>query len=131
MRAVRSIEPEGFAEFWAAYPRRVGKDAARKAHVAAVKRGASVGAILQAVRDQQWPDEARFIPHPATWLNQGRWQDDPNAAAPPERKMGKTDWLHERPGKLDWVRERVSKTAWTHADGNGPTDGPIIDMGGA
>ena len=20
--------------------------------------------------------EARFIPHPATWLNQGRWQDE-------------------------------------------------------
>ena len=25
-------------------------------------------------------EESRFVPNPATWLNQGRWQDDPPAA---------------------------------------------------
>ncbi|KRC34863.1 hypothetical protein ASE10_09245 [Lysobacter sp. Root76] len=42
--------------------------------------------ILQDVRarcgdPQQWTD-AQFIPHPSTYLNQRRWEDDPSVAAP-------------------------------------------------
>ncbi len=35
-----------------------------------------------------WPADPQFVPHPSTWLNQGRWQDDPMASAP--RKM--SEW---------------------------------------
>jgi hypothetical protein len=24
-----------------------------------------------------WPEDPQFIPHPATWLNQKRWEDEP------------------------------------------------------
>lgn len=91
-----------FEGWWAAYPRKVGKDAARKSYAAAVKRGATPEELLAALHRQRWPEELRFIPHAATWLNQGRWQDDPGAAAPPEPTHGYGP-LPQRPGKLDWL----------------------------
>jgi hypothetical protein len=74
-------EPEPFDLFWTAYPRKVGKGAARKAW-AKIKPGkVLVGKILSAVEfakaSVDWRREnGRFIPHPATWLNQDRWDDE-------------------------------------------------------
>jgi hypothetical protein len=35
------------------------------------------------VASEQWRrDDGRFIPHPATWLNQRRWEDEAEPAAP-------------------------------------------------
>jgi hypothetical protein len=69
----------GFERFWAAYPKRVGKGAARTAWIRA-QAETVVDTILTAV-DQQRAylerDGGRFIPLPATWLNQRRWEDDP------------------------------------------------------
>lgn len=73
--------PPGFDEFWSAYPRKVGKDAAAKAFA---KRRVGVGLLAQMLAaisvqktgDQWQRDGGQFIPHPATWLNEGRWQDE-------------------------------------------------------
>lgn len=81
---------DGFDQFWDSYPRKVGKEAARKAWLKAKPSPALVGQILSAISIQrsciQWTKDAgQYIPHPATWLNQGRWQDEvdmPAAAAP-------------------------------------------------
>jgi hypothetical protein len=78
-------EPNGssdlFDRFWGAYPRKVGKDAARRAFQKRQPDEALVTAMLAALdqqrQSQQWVREGgRFIPHPSTWLNQGRWQDE-------------------------------------------------------
>ena len=67
-----------FDTFWAAYPRKVGKDAARKAFS---RVSTDLGTLLAAIEAQkqsrQWKAEGgRYIPNPATWLNQGRWEDE-------------------------------------------------------
>ena len=67
-----------FDRFWSVYPKKVGKDAARKAF-SRVK--APVEELIAAVDRQknslQWQaDNGQYIPNPATWLNQGRWQDE-------------------------------------------------------
>lgn len=72
---------EAFEKFWAAYPRKVGKQAAIKAWSKLRPTKELTQAILQAVEYQrcseQWRKEnGRFIPNPATWLNQGRWEDE-------------------------------------------------------
>lgn len=70
---------EGFDKFWEVYPRRVAKDRARRAWVAAVKRAGSVDVIVEGARryrDDRNRVEA-FTAHPATWLAGGRWDDDP------------------------------------------------------
>ena len=70
-----------FAEFWAAYPRKVGKAAAHKAwrriKPAADHHTIILDAIKEAKKCGQWQaDNGRYIPNPATWLNQGRWDDE-------------------------------------------------------
>jgi hypothetical protein len=78
---------DGFEQFWDSYPRKVGKEAARKAWRRAKPSSALVGRILESVREHracdQWQrDGGQYIPHPATFLNQGRWDDDMGSPAP-------------------------------------------------
>jgi hypothetical protein len=68
-------DPPSFAEFWEAYPRKVGKRAASQAYAAALKRGADPIDILDGLDRAHFSPTPRFQPHPATWLNQDRWLD--------------------------------------------------------
>lgn len=74
---------EAFAEFWAIYPRRVGKIAARKAWDKARPTPELLEKIKNALSWQveDW-DDPQFIPYPKTWINQGRWDDEPPQRAP-------------------------------------------------
>ena len=67
-----------FQRFWEAYPRKVGKKSARRAFDGAeVPLDRLLEALARQRGDPQWKREnGRFIPHPATWLNQGRWEDE-------------------------------------------------------
>ena len=69
---------DGFEEFWQAYPKKVGKDAATKSWL---KTKARIDDVLPALEWQKESDQWRrndgqYIPNPATYLNQGRWQDE-------------------------------------------------------
>lgn len=83
------IREADFEIWWALYPKKVGKIAASKAYDKARRGKAKPGAetLLGAVKRAQWPAEARFIPNPATWLNEGRWMDSalPLDLAQPKR----------------------------------------------
>lgn len=66
-----------FQLFWEVYPRKVGRGAAQKAFVKALKI-ASISQILSGAKNYAKNDnlpEMQFIPHAATWLNQERWDD--------------------------------------------------------
>lgn len=72
-----------------AYPRKAGKLAALKAIEKAIKRSgydavlSGVQAFAAKVKKER--TEERFIAHPATWFNQGRWMDaDLQPKAPSE-----------------------------------------------
>ena len=69
-----------FELFWMAYPRRKAKGAARKAFLKAIKitniKTICDGALNYAAENQH--TDGRFIKHPATWLNQGCWDDEPD-----------------------------------------------------
>lgn len=77
-----------FDQFWAAYPR---KEAKPKAYAAFQKINPDeellekmLSAIERWKASDQWnEDNGRYIPHPTTWLNQQRWNDDP-----PKKKNG-------------------------------------------
>lgn len=86
---VKSKKAEKFEEWWACYPRKVGKEAARRAFA---KVKVDVQILIDAVElqkgSEQWTKEnGRYIPNPATWLNQGRWEDEVKTV----RDMKKTD----------------------------------------
>jgi hypothetical protein len=67
-----------FDEFWTIYPRKEGKGAARKAWVKAVKSlpASELLPIVRSYSVRVHGTERRFIPFPATWLNQERWADE-------------------------------------------------------
>lgn len=70
-----------FDLFWAAYPNKTGKGAAEKSwnKLRPTKELFSqiMEALQKAVRCERWVREnGRYIPNPATWLNQRRWEDE-------------------------------------------------------
>ena len=67
-----------FDVFWKAYPKKTGKEAAKKSFARAK---ADIGTMLSALevqkQSEQWTkNNGQFIPNPTTWLNQGRWEDE-------------------------------------------------------
>ena len=71
--SAKPMESAGFSEFWKAYPRKVAKGAALKAWPG----DDHLPAMLAALKWQEvgWTDP-KFIPHPATYLHQRRWEDE-------------------------------------------------------
>lgn len=70
-----------FDAFWTAYPRKVAKDKARKAFRKINPNAELLAEMLRAVDAQKkakdWLKEGgQFIPHPVTWLNGRRWEDE-------------------------------------------------------
>lgn len=75
-----------FDRFWKAYPRKVAKPVAIKAWRKAITK-METDKILEALEKQKLSDDwtkekGKFIPYPATWLNQERWNDEPPTQAP-------------------------------------------------
>lgn len=74
-----AMSAPGFGAFWEVYPKRVGKLPAQKAWAKIPGIEGHVLEVVQAVeawkKTEQWTD-AQFIPYPATFLNQRRWQDE-------------------------------------------------------
>lgn len=75
-------EPDGFAEFYAAYPKHVGRDAAIKAYRGALKRAAAEEILAGARRyaEERAGEDPKFTKQPSTWLNGGHWADEPTKA---------------------------------------------------
>jgi len=85
-------EAETYEAIYAAYPRKIGKQAALKAIARAASRISGrpdlgetpamewlrVRTLAYAGAVAKWPaGDERFIPHPATWFNRGSYDDDP------------------------------------------------------
>lgn len=87
-RSADSDFSAGFMEFWKLYPRKVAKPTA---HRAWLKTGAddskalkdSIIADIRRRVNGEWNDkDVQYIPHPSTYLNQRRWEDEPPKPEP-------------------------------------------------
>lgn len=83
--SVTPAGPDLFEVFWEKYPKKKAKDDARKAFAKRKPDQALVDAMVKAIdwqsKTDQWlKDGGQFIPFPATWLNDGRWQDEQTTA---------------------------------------------------
>ncbi len=75
-----------FPKFWKMYPNKKGKAAAEKAwkklKVTADLFGQIAEGLAAQVVCEAWvKDGGQFIPHPATWLNGKRWEDEVKVAS--------------------------------------------------
>jgi len=67
---------QGFLQFYAAYPRKTAKLNAWKAWNKMMLHLPPLDDIIKAVRDLTANTDPDYYPHPATWLNAGRWDDE-------------------------------------------------------
>ena len=69
-----------FNKFWSLYPKKTGK---QKCLSLWTKKKPPIEIVMKAVawqqRSEQW--KKGFIPNPSTWLNEGRWEDEPLESA--------------------------------------------------
>lgn len=77
----KNIYTSDFLSFYNSYPKRIGRDAAWKAWQNCNGRRPDLVDLIQAIENQKksenWTKEnGKYIPHPSTWLNQGRWADE-------------------------------------------------------
>lgn len=88
-REVSDDDPD-WSAFWAAYPRKVSKGAARKAWTRALGKVESAAVLIRGAEqvaadlayrkrnprpDDRGRDVTSFVPYPATWLNREQWMD--------------------------------------------------------
>jgi hypothetical protein len=76
--APKRDSPE-FTEFWSHYPRKVGKEAARRAWKTVItRRKVPAKTVIAAAARYKThcPADDQYVPHPATWLNDGRYDDE-------------------------------------------------------
>lgn len=97
---------EGFDLFWSAYPRREGKGRAEKAWTKAV-RLASPEKIIDAVKATKWSDEKQFIPLPASWLNDRRWEDELPGMV---HKISKEEFEEQERKRIAYLMDLAKKT---------------------
>ena len=72
-------DEENFEKFWTEYPKKIAKKEAKKAFVKVcpIDETSLMTGLAKWKKSEQWTkDKGRFIPHPTTWLNQERWNDE-------------------------------------------------------
>ena len=77
----RAAADAAFAVFWAAYPKKAAKPAAASVFHRLSPDDALFAALMAGLerqkRSMQWlAEDGRYIPYPATWLDQRRWEDE-------------------------------------------------------
>ena len=96
--------PAGFEDFWAAYPRKQAKLAALKAWTKIKPSPELLDRILADVRHRHQHDPGwnqGFTPHPATYLNGARWEDDLNTSTGDYRHAGHRESAAEKWDRLN------------------------------
>lgn len=83
--------PETFNAFYAAYPRKVGRAAAERVWMRMTPKNFLIQKIMSDIERRKkgdWKDkDKQFIPHPATYLNQRRWEDESDEEPSKDRSL--------------------------------------------
>jgi uncharacterized protein YdaU (DUF1376 family) len=73
----KDIKDDRFDIFWKQYPRKVAKPNAQKAWNKIKPDDVVFKKMLDAINQQGlYSKEIQFVPHPASWLNNKRWEDE-------------------------------------------------------
>lgn len=82
-KELNELQEKQFDKFWQAYPKKVSKKEAQKSWKKINPSLELFEKILKALemvkQTEQWKkDNGKYVPYPATWLNQERWTDEIN-----------------------------------------------------
>ena len=88
-----------FDEFWALYPRKIAKAVARKCFNKLTEQQQLDACKAIDEHCLYWKTketELEFIPHPATWLNNERWEDE--LVIEPKKEKVDKKWMFSNEG---------------------------------
>ena len=91
---IEYIYAQSFLEFYSEYPKKLGKEAAKKAWLKLKPDEPLFREIITALKlqkqSEQWTKEkGKFVPYPATWINGRRWEDE----IEPSEKEDNIPWI--------------------------------------
>lgn len=91
---------EAFQIWWASYPKKVGKRKAEKKWMTYFDDMPPLEQMLKILEAQkrtaQWlKDDGEYIPHPTTYINDGRYEDELTVTMP-------KDFINEKPWHETW-----------------------------
>jgi hypothetical protein len=119
----KNSHDERFDLFWSQYPRHVNKTKAMTSFRRMVNGNfdAIMAALAkQKISDQWTRDDGKYIPHPTTWLNGKRWEDDL-----PEKENYRGNLNETQKAVLEAKRRREEKENGNSGNG-GKNDFPVI-----
>lgn len=90
---------DDFEAWWSAYPRKQGKGKAWEAWLKSINK-LNPDLLIEAAHDyylSDLPKDPKFIPLPATWLNQERWNDE---LSKPVAVVDPNEWMIAKPIEL-------------------------------
>ena len=96
---------DGFELFWSKVPRKVAKGGARKAFKSALKKASQdqITSGMESYAASVKGKDPQFIVHPATWLNQERWDDEAKAADTRTwRDKPESEWTNK--DRTEWAK---------------------------
>ncbi|WP_327335916.1 helix-turn-helix domain-containing protein [Streptomyces sp. NBC_01324] len=82
---------EAFGAFWLNYPKKRAREEAKKAWIAAIGRGANPQHIVTAAAGyakERASEDPKYTKYPATWLNKGCYDDEPEPVGRHLRAVG-------------------------------------------
>jgi hypothetical protein len=89
----RDYHLDAFGAFWLVYPKKKAREEAKRAWCQAIDRGADperIVAAATAYARERASEDSKYTKYPATWLNKGCYDDEPDAPAgqrPPLRAV--------------------------------------------
>lgn len=114
-----------FEVFWKSYPRKEAKPVAKRSFEKLNPTEELLQTMLTAIekwkQTDQWQENGgQYIPHPATWLNQKRWEDEPPVKSIPVKPVAAQQYNQRDyatdPDYLRWeeenqreIEERIAK----------------------
>jgi len=91
-----------FDEFWDVFPNKVGKQAAKTAFDKVRKtHNVTIDVMMSALRRYVTKTDDRPWCNPATWLNQGRWEDQPAEVKSGKSAIAAADRLIDKLGGME------------------------------
>lgn len=117
-KSAKSVFTDGFDEFWAAYPKPVAKNRAAQSWAKLKPDEELRWRIIADIRRRmngEWRDiDEKYIPYPATYLNQHRWEDEHPAPDPEPTPGPYHDGLtdEERQRKIEEMNEAERRKEW-------------------
>lgn len=109
----KNKKDERFNLFWDIYPKKVGKGKVEEWFKKNKPSEELTSMIIRAIEEQkysqQWlKEDGQFIPNPATWLNQKRWQDGEKIDHKAEVNKVSDDDIANAMAEIKAIKERAT-----------------------